>query len=169
MPLDLARAGDPDAIQELYRLYGDTVFYAAYRIMGSTADAEDVAQDVFLGLPEALRTYASTGSLEGWIKRVTVRAALMKLRSRRSRREASLDEHGLLPGATTADCAVDRIALERALRNLPPHLRSVFVLKEVEGYSHAEVAEILGISIPASKIRLYRARMRLRQDLEVAP
>lgn len=169
LPLDSARSGDPTAIAEFYDRFGKTVYRTAYRLLGSSADAEDVAQDVFLGLPEALKTFASRGSLEGWMKRVTTRAALMTLRTRRIRCESSLDEMGRIPGATAPDNAVDRMALERALGKLPQKLRSVFVLKEVEGYTHAEIGEILGISVTASKIQLYRARKRLRQELEVLP
>ena len=168
-PLDSARSGDPAAIAEFYERFSDTVYRVAYRFMGSTADAEDVVQDVFLGLPEALKSFAARGSLEGWIKRVTVRTALMKLRKDRIRKESSLDVMGANQGATPDGNPVDRIALEQALKKLPLKLRSVFVLKEVEGYKHTEIGEILGISVTASKIQLYRARKRLRQDLEVAP
>jgi RNA polymerase sigma-70 factor, ECF subfamily len=169
LPLDSARSGDPAAITEFYERFGDTVYRVAYRFMGSTADAEDIVQDVFLGLPEALKSFASRGSLEGWVKRVTVRTALMKLRKQRIRKESALDEMCPHQGATPAGCPVDRIALERALKKLPLKLRSVFVLKEVEGYTHAEIGEILGITVTSSKIQLYRARKRLRQDLELVP
>jgi RNA polymerase sigma-70 factor (ECF subfamily) len=169
LPLDSARSGDPAAITEFYEHFGDTVYRVAYRLLGSSADAEDVVQDVFLGLPEALKTFAARGSLEGWLKRVTTRTALMMLRKQRIRRESSLDEMSEIPGATNPGNPVDRVALERALKKLPLKLRSAFVLKEVEGYTHAEIGEILGISVTASKIQLYRARKRLRQDLEVVP
>ena len=169
LPLDSARAGDPAAITEFYNRYGATVYRVAFRFTGSRADAEDVVQDVFLGLPEALKSFAARGSLEGWVKRVTVRTALMKLRKDRIRRESPLDEIDANQRATPDGNLVDRIALERALSNLPLQLRTVFLLKEVEGYKHTEIGEILGITVTASKIQLYRARKRLRQDLEVVP
>lgn len=167
LPMDAARSGDPAAIARFYDRFGETVFRVAYRFMGSTADAEDVVQDVFLGLPEALKSFAARGSLEGWVKRVTVRTALMKLRRDRIRREFPLDESCVNQRATHEGNPVDRIALERALSKLPLQLRTVFLLKEVEGYKHAEIGEILGITVTASKIQLYRARKLLRQDLEV--
>ncbi len=169
LPLGATRCGDPATIARLYERYGGVVYRLALRFMKDPADAEDVLQDVFLGLPEALKTYEGRGSLEGWIKRVAVRTALMKLRKHRIRRESSLEHGSSIPSATSPGSVVDRIALERAFQKLPQHLRSVFVLKEVEGYTHAEIGEILGISVTASKIKLYRARKRLRQELEVLP
>ena len=165
--LDLARSGDPETIASLYERYGAAVFRVAYRLMGTTEDAEDVLQDVFLGLPEALKSYASRGSLEGWIKQVAARTALMRLRARKTRREASLDEMASIPGATSPGSPIDRVALEEAVKTLTPIQRTVFILKEVEGYGHADIGEMLGISITASKIRLFRARKRLMKYLEV--
>ena len=169
LPLDTTQSGDPAAIAQLYERYGDVVYRLALRFTGNSADAEDVLQDVFLGLPEALKSYAARGSLEGWIKRVAVRTALMKLRKQKTRRESSLERMDFIPGASSRESALDRVALERAFQRLPHHLRSVFVLKEIEGYTHAEIGEILGISVSASKIKLYRARKWLRQELEVLP
>ncbi len=163
-----ARAGEPEAIAELYDLFGATVYRVALRLMNSAADADDVVQDVFIGLGRSLFSFEGRGSLEGWIKRVTSRTALMRLRRQRARNEISLDVG--LPAWTAAppSSPADRLTLERALEELPDALREVFVLKEIEGYSHQEIGEMLGIRPGTSKIRLYRARKELQKSVEGA-
>jgi RNA polymerase sigma-70 factor (ECF subfamily) len=162
-PIEGARAGDPAALASLYRAYGAVLYRLAYRLTGTAQDAEDVVHDVFVGLPEALGQYEERGSFAGWLKRVTARVALMRLRTRTRRREVALD--ATLPSADRpAD--VESEALQAAIDTLPDVLRSVLVLKEVEGYSHAEVGELLGISEGASRVRLNRALKRLRKTLE---
>ena len=158
-----ARAGDPDALASLYRAYGAALYRRAYRLTGTPQDAEDVVHDVFVGLPEALGRYEERGSFAGWLKRVTARVALMRLRTRSRRREVMLN--ATLP-ADQRPADVESMALETAINALPDRLRSVLVLKEVEGYSHAEVSELLGISEGTSRVRLNRAMKRLRKMLE---
>ncbi|HVH67923.1 MAG TPA: sigma-70 family RNA polymerase sigma factor [Gemmatimonadales bacterium] len=161
--IDAIRAGSPDALAELYTAYGAALFRLAYRLTGTHEDAEDVVHDVFVGLPEALSHYEERGAFVGWLKRVTARVALMRLRRRGRRREVSLDA---AEPATNPASATDAIALQAAVDALPHPLHSVLVLKEIEGYSHAEVGELLGISGAASRVRLNRALRRLRTALE---
>jgi len=157
-----ARAGDPAALAMLYRRFADMAMAVAYRLLLSRADAEDVVHDLFLGLPEALRKYDERGALAAWLKRVTVRLALSRLRSP-SRREVALEEARAV-AAAPADPA-GRIDLVDALAALPGSLRAVLVLKEIEGFSHAEIAGLLGISTGASEVRLHRALRALRGAL----
>ncbi len=161
-----ARAGQPDAIAGLYDLYGETVYGVALRLSNSETDAEDVVQDVFIGLGRALASFEGRGSLEGWIKRVTSRTALMQLRRQRARNEISIDAGIPAWLASPGSSPTDRLTLERALAGLPDELRAVFVLKEIEGYSHREIGEMLGIQTGTSKTRLHRARQELRQSIE---
>jgi RNA polymerase sigma-70 factor (ECF subfamily) len=161
-----ARAGQREAVGELYNLYGDTVYRVALRLLNSAADAEDVVQDVFVGIGRSLLSFEGRGSLEGWIKRVTSRTALMRLRRQRSRNEISLDAGLPAWSASAGSSPVDRLTLEKALGQLPDSLRVVFVLKEVEGYSHQEIGEMLGIRPGTSKIRLHRARKELQNSIE---
>ena len=161
-----ARAGQPDAVGELYELYGATVYRVALRLVNSAADAEDVVQDVFVGLGRSLVSYEGRGSLEGWMKRVTSRTALMRLRRQRSRNEISLEAGLPSWSASASSSPTDRLTLEAALGELPEALRVVFVLKEVEGYTHQEIGEMLGIRPGTSKIRLYRARKELQMSIE---
>lgn len=170
--LDNARDGSRAALGELYRAHADGVFRLAYRITGSREDAEDVLQDVFVGLLHALSSYDERGRFESWLKRVTARTALMRLRAQRRRGEQSLepateavagraDGHAGDAGAHS----IDRLAVDRALSRLPQSLRAVFLLREVEGYAHDEIAGLLGISAGASATRLSRAWTVLRKEL----
>jgi RNA polymerase sigma-70 factor (ECF subfamily) len=158
-----ARDGDPAALGVLYDAFGAGLFRLAYRITGTREDAEDVVQDVFVGLPEALGHYVERGNLSGWLKRVTARVALMRLRASKRRREVALEGFDT---ATDPPHPTDRMALLAAVNALPDALRAVLVLKEVEGYSHAEISELLGISTVTSRVRLNRAMKRLRKILE---
>ncbi len=167
--LDRARSGEPSAIAQLYERYGDTVYRIGYRLTGSPVDAEDVLQDVFLGLSRALQTYAGRGSLEGWIKRVAARTTLMKLRLRKRKAEVALEHLPPGPAEGSGMSPTDRMELEDAVDSLPGALRTVFVLRDVEGYTHGEIGEMLGIGIGASRVRLHRARRILRKLLEESP
>lgn len=160
--IDRARTGEPGALAALYQDHGATLYRLAYRLTGTREDAEDVVHDVFVGLPEALQRYEERGSFVGWLKRVTARVALMRLRSGKRRREVALDDAAGQPEVHDSE----NIALRAAVDALPDPLRAVLVLKEVEGYSHAEVGELLGISTGASRVRLNRAMRRLRKTLE---
>ena len=158
-----ARQGNPEALGVLYDEFGAWLYRLAYRVTGSREDAEDVVQDVFVGLPEALGRYDERGKFDAWLKRVTLRVALMRLRNSNLRREVQLEAAaGVLAhdraGAATAD-------VQSAIAALPDRLRLVLVLKELEGYSHAEVAEALGITVGTSRVRLLRALKVLRRRL----
>lgn len=157
-------AGDPFPLAELYADYGDLVYRTALRLTASGADAEDVTQEVFLRLPSAVGGFTGpTASFPGWLRRVSVRQALMHLRSGRRRREVSVD--GIASLLAPASHVVDRLTIDTALARLSDEMRTVFLLKEVEGYAHAEIAELLGISVANSEVRLHRARRALRELL----
>ena len=163
--LAAAARGDPLGLERLYEEYGDTVYRIAFRLTESAADAKDVLQDVFVALPEALQTFNALGSFEGWLKKVAVRSSLMTMRTRRRRREISLGGiTGSLRQAERPD-PVDRLELERAIAELPEQLRAVFVLKEIEGFTHDEIADLLQIKRGTSEVRLFRARRVLRTRL----
>ena len=164
-----AASGDNAALAELFRRYGTIVFQAAYRLTGSLDDADDVVQDVFVGLPEALRRYSEQARFDAWLKRITIRVTLARMR---------LDRRhlGALAGEFTAFAERDsgensaalnaRMAIEQALAQLSESARLVFTLKAAEGYSHAEIAALLGISRAASEVRYWRAVRQLRRILE---
>jgi RNA polymerase sigma-70 factor (ECF subfamily) len=152
-----------DALSALYQLHAPALLGLARRLTGSPSDAEDVIQDLFVGLPEAIHHYEEQGYLRGWLRRITVRLALMRLRAGRLRREETIEAHH--PAAR--DDALRDTALREALASLAPDDRTIVVLKVVEGYDHREIAELLGIRRGTSEVRLHRAMARLRQLLEV--
>ena len=164
--VERARDGSADALSELYVRYGRALMALAFRLMRSRADAEDVLHDVFLGLPEALQHYEERGSLESWLKRVTARVALSRLRSRSRANEVELLDDIAAPPSSATDALGDIAAVQRAIDALPDALRIVFVLREVEGYSHQEIADLLNITTTASGVRLHRAIRSLRRVLE---
>jgi len=162
--LERVQANDMTALGELFAEHGDMVYRAALRLTGSRADAEDVTQELFVRLPGAVRGFTGTAAnFPGWLRRVAVRQALMHLRGGRRRREVSVASVSAL--TMPADGALERLTIDAALAQLSDEHRTVFLLKEVEGYDHAEIAELLGISTANSEVRLHRARRQLRDLL----
>lgn len=157
--------GDDDALAELYRRYAPDAYEVAIRLTGSGHDAADVTQNVFLGLPDALDSYEGQGELGAWIRRIATREALLFMRHEKRqakwRRRAARGS----PENASFDSVEARVVLEQALRAMPDDLRVIYVLKEVEGYSHDEIAELLGITANLSSVRLFRARRWLRKRL----
>jgi RNA polymerase sigma-70 factor, ECF subfamily len=160
--LNALRSGDACALSTVYEVFSGMVYRVAWRFTGSKADAEDVLQDVFIALPESVGRLESVALFEAWLKRMAVRTSIMRQRSvsRRARAEADADPASLA-GAVSEDMA-DRFELEQAIERLPDVLRYVFVLRQIEGFQHAEIAEMLDISERASQQRMHRARARLR-------
>ncbi len=159
------RGGDPEALRIVYERHADDVYRVALRTTASSADAYDVTHDVFLGLPEAVARYDMERSFEAWIRGVTVRTALMRMRTARRRREVSVVQLRTIGVRPEAGAAIDRLTLEKALDRLPQELRTVFVLREVEGMTYQEIADVLGIRKNAAAVRLHRARRRLKDLL----
>lgn len=163
--LDQVLSGSAEALGELYVAVAKDVFRAAYRVLGSAADAEDVTSEVFLGMSAALQSYdhSSIYGFRRWLQKITVRRAAARANRPAAAREVSLDF--VRVPAARPDRPIDRLALDRALATLSPSLRAVFNLKAVQGYSHREISAMLGIAVGASKVRLHRARSELRAIL----
>ena len=160
--LSRIRAGQSEALGELYHRFAGSLGALAQRLTGSRQDAEDVVHDVFLGLPEALKHYDERGHFDAWLRRVTARVALTRVRIRQRRGERALEND--VPDEPTATSLDDKLALARAVDALPDGLRTIIVLKMIEGYSHEEIAVLLGITPRASEQRLYRAVKALRSQ-----
>lgn len=159
--LERVVAHDMTALGELFAEYGDLVYRTALRLTRHRADAEDATQDVFLRLPAAASGFTGTAAnFPGWIRRVACRQALMTLRTGRRRREVNAE--GVAALVSTPETGIDRLTIDAALARISEDHRMVFLLKEVEGYGHAEIAELLGISTANSEVRLHRARRELR-------
>ena len=153
--------GEEAAFAALYHRHASAAFSAAYRLLGNAADAEDVVQELFLVLPKTLAGYEpGRGALGAWLRRVAVRLALMRMRTVRRRRETDAGSVATL--LARDDSALERLSIEAALARLSEEQRTVFLLKEVEGYEHREIAALLDISVANSEVRLFRARQALR-------
>jgi len=160
-----ARASDSVGIGGIYDLYADALFRTAYRISGSRSDAEDIVHDLFVGLPDALKRYDDRGQLGAWLARIVVRMALMRARADRRQRVITLDAAFGLAARDASDADLNLTEVHQAVMALPKGLRAVFMLKQVEGYSHEEIAALLSISTGASRVRLTRAVKILRGSL----
>ena len=162
-----AARGEREAIKFLYEEYSEQLFTVAYRLTESSADARDVLHDVFCELPRALRRFDRERPLGPWLRAVATRAALDRVRRERRRRETSIaaTPHELVEETSTEFSVLTSIEVERALSTLPEELRLVVVLKEMEGYSHKQIAELLQVSPRTSERRLHEARDRLRTEL----
>ena len=153
--------GEEEAFTALYHAHAPAAYAAASRLLGNSLDAEDVTQELFVALPTTLAGYDATrGPLGPWLRRVAVRIALMRMRTARRRRETSAA--GVVALLAREDAPLERLSIEAALDRLTDEQRTVFLLKEVEGYEHREIAALLEISVSNSEIRLFRARQALR-------
>ena len=167
-----AQAGDVSCFEALYNRHKRRVFSLCLRMTGDYAQAEDFTQEIFLQLYRKIASFRGDSAFSTWLHRLAVNVVLMHFR-KKSLPEVSLEERlepqhdGEAPKEFGArdhvlHGSIDRIALENAIKELPPGYRIIFVLHDVEGYEHNEIAEILGCSIGNSKSQLHKARMKLR-------
>ncbi len=174
-----AMAGDAGALQELVQKYEETVFGFAFKVCRSQDDAEDTLQEAFLNILKSLKTFNFKSSFSTWIYRIVSNSCLMKFRKEKRERWESFErmdkpEERIQDTYTKwPDSPVEQILtkelksqMDQAILELPPIYRLVFVLKDIEGLKIEEVAKTLKISIPATKARLRRARLFLRDKLE---
>jgi len=165
------RAGDAEAFEELYRQHARRLFSLVFRMTGSAEDAEDLLQEVFLQAHRKLAAFRGESSLGTWLYRLAMNHCLDHLRGRQARMNRSTEsldrEEAVEPAARmpSMPSAVSRIDLERAIGALPEGCRAAFLLHDVEGFEHREVAAILGVSEGTSKSQVHKARMRLRAIL----
>jgi RNA polymerase sigma-70 factor, ECF subfamily len=170
-----AQRGDEQAFATLYQLHNKRVYSVCLRMTKDEAEAEDLAQEAFMQVFRNLNSFRGDSAFSTWLYRIAVNTVLMKLRRRKSPPVLSLDE----PVSTDSPSlkrevgkqdpslcgAIDRIALRRAIEELPGGARQIFELHEVEGYQHHEIAEQLQCSIGNSKSQLYKAKMKMRDLL----
>ena len=164
------RAGDLAAFEELYRAHSQRLYAVAYRMLGQAEDAEDMLQEIFLLAFRKLPTYKGDASLGTWLYRLGMNACLDRLRSKARRNDQQTDWlDGDQPPASAVShgggSVVSRLDLERALRHLPAGCRAAFLLHDVEGFEHREIASMLGIAEGTSKSQVHKARLRLRSLL----
>jgi len=166
-----AARGDVHAFEELFRLHRRLVYGLCLRMTQDVAEAEDVTQEVFVLLFRKIGGFRGEASFTTWLHRLTVNQVLMRFRKNRSRREDALEDEDIQPHESVratsqrASQIIDRVALEAAIAKLPPGYRAAFILHDVEGYEHEEVARILGCAVGTSKSQLHKARTKLRKIL----
>jgi RNA polymerase sigma-70 factor (ECF subfamily) len=166
-----AQAGDRVAFEQLYRDNVGRVYALCYRMAGTADLAEELAQDVFVRAWQKLGSFRGESAFSSWLHPLTVNVALSERRSRKRRVARVMTTDDLTgferPGPPTrSDGPEAGFDLERALATLPPGARAVFVLHDVEGYKHAEIAERTGVATGTSKAQLHRARRLLREALK---
>ena len=162
------RAGDSDAFEALYREHSPRLYALARRMTGSPHESEDLLQEIFLQVHRKLDSYRGDAALGTWLYRLAIRQCLDFLRSRQGRMRAASspieDEGSSTPSMRETPGA--RIDIERAVARLPNGCRIAFVLHDVEGLEHKQIAEMLGVSEGTSKSQVFKARMKLRALLQ---
>jgi RNA polymerase sigma-70 factor, ECF subfamily len=175
--IERARQGDETAFQALYDRHKRRVYSLCLRMTANTAEAEDLTQEAFLQLYRKIGTFRGESAFSTWLHRLSVNVVLMHLR-KKSLPVVPLEETTQVGeedtpkkdfGAEDLSLAgsIDRLQLQRAVDNLPPGYRTIFVLHDIEGYEHNEIAGIVGCSIGNSKSQLHKARMKLRDLLKI--
>ena len=170
-----AQEGDEQAFATLFQQHKNRVYSVCLLMTKDVAEAEDLTQEAFLQVFRTVGSFRGDAAFSTWLYRVAVNTVLMKLRRRKSPPTVSLDEpvHSESPslhrdfGKNDPDLSgvVDRIALRRALQELPEGCRRIFALHEVEGYQHHEIAQLLDCSIGNSKSQLHKAKLKMRSLL----
>jgi len=160
-------AGDPSAERALYEAHVDRVYRLAYRLAGDADLAQDFTQETFVRAFNKLREFQGRSAFSTWLHAITVSVSLNALRKVKKikTREVAL-EYGEATFSTSREAEPDlKTRLKNAIATLPEHYRSVFVMYDMEGYSHEEIGTVLGVPVGTSKARLSRAREKLREQL----
>jgi RNA polymerase sigma-70 factor (ECF subfamily) len=167
-----AGANDMSAFEELYNRHHRRVYSLCLRMLQNPVEAEDLTQEVFIQLYRKIGSFRGDSAFTTWLHRMTVNQVLMHFRKRSVKYEKTTEE-GETPIQVVSGTEnplnmkiVDKIALDNAIEQLPPGYRSVFMLHDVEGYEHEEIARKLGCSVGTSKSQLHKARLKLRKLLK---
>ncbi len=167
-----AAGGDMAAFEEIYRRHHRRVYSICLRMLQNASEAEDLTQDVFIQLYRKIGSFRGDSAFTTWLHRMTVNQVLMHFRKRTVKFEKTTEE-GETPVQIVAGTAnpfkmpiVDKIALDNAIDQLPAGYKNVFVLHDIEGFEHEEVARILGCSVGTSKSQLHKARLKLQKLLK---
>ncbi len=164
----MAADGSLAAFEVIYQRYHRRTFSLTLRMTGSQTEAEDLTQEVFIQLFRKIGSFRGDSAFSTWLHRLTVNQVLMHFRKRSFKNEKTTEEGDMPEQAVTGSAnpnkmaVVDRIALKNAIAELPRGYKNVFVLHDVEGFEHEEVARMLGISVGTSKSQLHKARLKLR-------
>ena len=175
--IERAKQGDAEAFETLYNLHKRRVYSLCLRMTANTAAAEDLTQEAFLQLFRKIGTFRGESAFSTWLHRMAVNVVLMQLRKKglpvvslEETMEGEDEAPRKEPGADDPRLAgsIDRMQLQLSIKALPPGYRMIFLLHDVEGYEHNEIAEMIGCSIGNSKSQLHKARMKLRELLKTS-
>lgn len=167
-----AGKGDMSAFEEIYERHNRRVYSLCLRMTQNVAEAEDLAQEAFIQLFRKIGSFRGESAFTTWLHRLTVNQCLMHFRKRSVKLERTTEEGEtpvqIVRGTENPNAmpVLDRIALDNALKQLPPGYRTVFLLHDVEGHEHEEIAKMLGVAVGTSKSQLHKARMKLRKILK---
>jgi RNA polymerase sigma-70 factor (ECF subfamily) len=161
-----ARRGEVDAFEDLYRRHVGRIYAVSLRMVADPSLAEELTQEAFVRAWGKLASFHGTSAFGTWLHRLAVNVVLDALRARRRWRERFSEEPPARPPAAPTRDLAGTVDLERCIALLPPRARAVFVLHDVEGYKHREIAALLDLSVGACKAHLHRARRRLREELD---
>jgi RNA polymerase sigma-70 factor, ECF subfamily len=175
--IERAKQGDAAAFEVLYNLHKRRVYSLCLRMTTNTAEAEDLTQEAFLQLFRKIGTFRGESAFSTWLHRMAVNVVLMQLRKKglqvvpldddnEGEEETAKKDYGAQDRVLAG--SIDRLQLKNAIDRLPPGYRSIFVLHDVEGFEHNEIAEMVGCSIGNSKSQLHKARMKLRELLKTS-
>jgi RNA polymerase sigma-70 factor, ECF subfamily len=175
--IERAKQGDAAAFEVLYNLHKRRVYSLCLRMTTNTAEAEDLTQEAFLQLFRKIGTFRGESAFSTWLHRMAVNVVLMQLRKKglqvvplddenEGEEESPKKDYGAQDNVLAG--SLDRLQLKNAIDRLPPGYRSIFVLHDVEGFEHNEIAEMVGCSIGNSKSQLHKARMKLRELLKTS-
>ncbi len=173
----LAQEGDAAAFERIFRRYSRRVYSLCLRMARNKTDAEDLTQEAFLQLFRKIHTFRGESAFSTWLYRVCANVVLMWLRKKglmeihleNTQKEKDSNREEISAPDLVLSGTIDRLILDRAINELPTGYKKAFMLHDVEGYEHHEIAEILGCSIGNSKSQLHKARMQLRNLLQAAP
>jgi RNA polymerase sigma-70 factor (ECF subfamily) len=175
--IERAKQGDAEAFETLYNLHKRRVYSLCLRMTANAAEAEDLTQEAFMQLFRKIATFRGESAFSTWLHRMAVNVVLMQLRKKglpvvpleddiETEEETPKKDFGAQDLALEG--SIDRLRLQNAIGKLPPGYRTIFVLHDVEGYEHNEIAELVGCSIGNSKSQLHKARMKLRELLRTS-
>ncbi|MFM7638562.1 MAG: RNA polymerase sigma factor [Bacteroidota bacterium] len=159
-------AGDRKAQQSLYQQFAPVIYAICVRYMGVTDEAKDMLQETMVKFFQKSNEFRFQGSLEGWVKRIAVNTCLDQIKRNKAKYASSLDEAYELAGDVNATQPLETKDLLRLVSSLPDGYRAVFNMYAIEGFSHAEIGEVLGISENTSKSQLFKARKWLQAKVE---
>jgi RNA polymerase sigma-70 factor, ECF subfamily len=161
------KKGNVKAFKSLYDLHKEKLYNVIYRILGNHEDAEDTLQEVFIIVYQKIATFRGEASFATWLHRIAVNACLNKVRKSKPINKSELSENEIIrdPHSIKPSAQMTSIILDQEIQVLPPGYRTIFILYEVEGFTHEEIAKILDISSGTSKSQLSRAKQHLKKRL----